>query len=38
MRDLESVAAAAAAAAHGLDLEETVPMPANNFMLVLRKR
>ena len=36
VRDLESVAAAAAA--HGLDLEETVPMPANNFMLVLRKR
>ena len=36
VRDLEAVASAAEP--HGLALEETVPMPANNFALVFRKR
>ena len=36
VRDMEEVAAVAKNA--GLDLEETVPMPANNFTLVFRKR
>ena len=35
VRDMEEVAAAAKAA--GLQLEETVPMPANNFTLVFRR-
>lgn len=36
VRDMEAVAAAGAG--NGLDLEESVPMPANNFTLVFRKR
>jgi hypothetical protein len=36
VRDLEAVADAAME--HGLALEETVPMPANNFSVVMRKR
>jgi len=36
VRDLEAVADAAKA--HGLALAEIVPMPANNFVLVLRKQ
>lgn len=36
VRDIGDVAGAARP--HGLDLEETVPMPTNNFSLVFRKR
>ena len=36
VRDLEEVAKAASD--YGLELEETIPMPANNFTLVFRKR
>jgi hypothetical protein len=36
LRDLEAVAELAAAA--GLDLDEVIDMPANNFGVVLRKR
>jgi hypothetical protein len=36
IRDLEEVGAEAAR--NGLDLTETIPMPANNFSLVFRKR
>lgn len=36
VRDLEAVARAAER--EGLELEETVPMPANNFSVVFRKR
>ena len=35
VRDIEEVAAAAKAA--GLEVEQTVPMPANNFTLVFRR-
>jgi hypothetical protein len=35
VRDLEAVAAVAKAV--GLELEEVIPMPANNFTVVLRK-
>lgn len=35
VRDLETVAAEAAA--HGLSLEEVVPMPANNFTVIFRR-
>jgi SAM-dependent methyltransferase len=35
VRDMEEVVVVAKA--HGLELEETVPMPANNFTLVFRK-
>lgn len=34
-RDIAEVAAVAAA--HGLQLAERVPMPANNFILVMRR-
>jgi len=36
VRDMEEVVAVAKRA--GLHLEETIPMPANNFILLLRKR
>jgi hypothetical protein len=36
VRDLEAVAAAGSE--HGLELEKTVAMPANNFSLVFRRR